>query len=80
MPMARVNLQIRWISSWGYPNSLMLDFMENPTKIRMIGGYPYFRKPPYINMFMNTFPIKQLTDWNKCNQLAKKTQKAMSID
>ena len=20
---------------------------ENPSKIRMIGGYPYFRKPPY---------------------------------
>jgi hypothetical protein len=31
--------------TWGYPNSLMIYFMENPSK-RDDSGYPYFRKPP----------------------------------
>ena len=40
-----------FISIWGFPNrwgdphSWMANAMENPTKIRMIWGYPYFRKP-----------------------------------
>ena len=32
---------------WGYPNSWMVYFMENPHKKWMIQGYP-FRKPPYV--------------------------------
>ena len=31
---------------YGYPNSWMVYFMENPTKMDENWGYPYFRKPP----------------------------------
>ena len=39
-----------FVSIWGFPYMGVPQnrwfIMENPTKIRMIGGYPYFRKPP----------------------------------
>ena len=35
---------------------------ENPTKIRMIWGYPYFRKPPYDYLFCcNLFVYQRLS-------------------
>ena len=41
-----------WI--WGVPEMGVPRnggfIRENPTKIRMIGGYPYFRKPPYLDI------------------------------
>ena len=30
---------------WGYPNSWLVYFMENPAKMDDDSEYPYFRKP-----------------------------------
>ena len=38
-------------SSGGYPNSWLVYFMGNPTKIDDDWGYLYFRKPPYYHIF-----------------------------
>ena len=34
-------------SSWGYPNSWLVYKGKSESKIRMIWGYPHFRKPPH---------------------------------
>ena len=35
-------------SSWGYPNSWMVNNGKSPSKMDDEQGYPYFRKPPYL--------------------------------
>ena len=41
--------------TWGYPHSWMVYIMENPIYKWMIGGYPYFRKPPFSAQLIRCF-------------------------
>ena len=45
------------VLNWGYPNSWMVYFMGNPTKIRMTWGYPHFRKPPYPKSYTHDIAV-----------------------
>ena len=41
---------------WGYPNSWMVDFMENPGKMDDDWGYPHLWKPPCYIHLEQTYP------------------------
>ena len=56
-----------WIYMGGFRKWLVY-FIANPLKIRMIWGYPYFRKPPYGCLWLRTdvnYLPKQLDDYEE---------------
>ena len=83
-PMGRLLLrnQIQGISRpWGYPHSWMVYLLGTiPLKFKMddmIRGYPYFRKPPYINIiylggFSLQFPPSMGTWWRGFHNSSRK--------